>query len=230
MNAICSFRTARVAPEEADFRPALPLRSMPGSIGRTMPTMTYGDQLRHPAWQKLRLERLDAAAWKCETCGDTETTLHVHHRRYLKGRLAWEYPSENFAVLCEQCHGQAHETRSLFLSLLCLTETFPPAGITESDLLSLCHALLLSAAGGSAGWTPLLDIATPGSTRANQSGHVAARLFDSTLSAHELSDVSLLLAEGSAEYAEFKALIGSARSRIDEQVRGDLDTRNGTPP
>lgn len=29
-------RTARVAPEKADFRPALPLRSLPGSIGRTM--------------------------------------------------------------------------------------------------------------------------------------------------------------------------------------------------
>lgn len=84
--------------------------------------MTYGEQLRHPNWQRLRLERLNAAGWKCEACGDAETTLHVHHRRYIKGRMAWEYPAENFAVLCDPCHSDAHAALDEHQALLALLD------------------------------------------------------------------------------------------------------------
>lgn len=114
------FCTARVAPEKTAFRPVLPLQFLPGLNGTTMTKMTYGEQLKHPNWQRLRLERLQAAGWKCQTCADKDTTLHVHHRRYIKGRMAWEYPAENFAVLCEQCHGQAHEIDDQIRLLLAL--------------------------------------------------------------------------------------------------------------
>lgn len=103
------FRSARVAPEKAVFRPALPLRSSPGLNGTTMTKMTYGEQLKHPFWQRKRLEVLERAEWKCERCYSGELTLHVHHKRYVKGRMAWEYEAGELAALCEECHEIAHE-------------------------------------------------------------------------------------------------------------------------
>jgi hypothetical protein len=73
-----------------------------------MDKMTYGQQLKHPNWQRKRLERLSEAAFECENCGDKNTTLHVHHKRYIKGRLAWEYGSDELMVLCEPCHEEEH--------------------------------------------------------------------------------------------------------------------------
>jgi hypothetical protein len=73
-----------------------------------------------PLAQRLRLERLAASGWKCEACGDTETMLHVHHKRYVKGRLAWEYPASNFSVLCAPCHSEAHEHHDEMLAMLAL--------------------------------------------------------------------------------------------------------------
>jgi hypothetical protein len=70
--------------------------------------MTYSEQLKHPNWQRLRLEVLSSADFQCQICGDTETTLHVHHKQYLKGKLAWEYARSNFEVLCEGCHSDTH--------------------------------------------------------------------------------------------------------------------------
>jgi hypothetical protein len=74
-----------------------------------MTKMTYREQLLHPNWQRKRLEVLQAAEFKCSCCYDGESTLHVHHKRYIKGRMAWEYEGEELAALCESCHGQEHE-------------------------------------------------------------------------------------------------------------------------
>lgn len=74
-----------------------------------MKPMTYTEQLRHPEWQKKRLRMLEAAGWECSNCGDKSTTLHVHHRQYFKGRLAWEYGDDELVVLCEPCHANEHE-------------------------------------------------------------------------------------------------------------------------
>ena len=71
--------------------------------------LTYGEQLRHPLWQRKRLEKLSAEDWTCECCMGKEITLHVHHKHYVKGRMAWEYPNGELAVLCENCHESAHE-------------------------------------------------------------------------------------------------------------------------
>lgn len=73
-----------------------------------MPKLTYGEQLKHPNWQRKRLERLTEAKWECESCGAKENTLHVHHRQYIKGRMAWEYENVQLEVLCESCHEDAH--------------------------------------------------------------------------------------------------------------------------
>ena len=73
-----------------------------------MAKMTYSEQLRHPNWQRKRLEVLSDANFECEDCGSKDNTLHVHHRQYFKGRLAWEYERHELAVLCEECHEMAH--------------------------------------------------------------------------------------------------------------------------
>lgn len=70
--------------------------------------MTYAEQLKHPNWQRRRLEMLEAAGFECSRCGDKETTLHVHHPRYIKGRMAWEYDNTELEVLCADCHENHH--------------------------------------------------------------------------------------------------------------------------
>jgi hypothetical protein len=104
-----STATARVAPEKADFRPALPSRLFAGALPESgMATLSYREQLRHPNWQRLRLEAMQRAGFKCEKCGTATTTLNVHHKRYVQGRLAWEYALSELEVLCEPCHEAEH--------------------------------------------------------------------------------------------------------------------------
>ena len=70
--------------------------------------MTYKEKLKHPKWQKKRLEILQRDDFKCSVCGNDEKTLHVHHKKYIKGRQPWDYGDENFSTLCEDCHKQEH--------------------------------------------------------------------------------------------------------------------------
>ena len=105
--------TARVAPEKADFRPALPLHSKPEFTGEHMTKLTYSEQLKHPNWQRKRLEVLEHYGFRCFCCRSEDKTLHVHHKQYIKGRKAWEYEVENFEALCEDCHEEAHKAKEL---------------------------------------------------------------------------------------------------------------------
>ncbi len=80
--------------------------------------MTYKEQLLHPSWQRKRLEMLEAANWECSECGGKEKTLHVHHKQYIKGRMAWEYEATQLAVLCEDCHSEEHKSSTGIKELL----------------------------------------------------------------------------------------------------------------
>lgn len=71
-------------------------------------TTPYFKKLLDPRWQKKRLEALEAAEWRCESCMDDSSTLHVHHKQYFKGREPWEYETEQLAVLCAECHENSH--------------------------------------------------------------------------------------------------------------------------
>jgi hypothetical protein len=122
--AAFSFRMPRVAPEKADFRPALALRSLPGSNGTNVTKPTYREQLLDPRWQRKRLEMLEAASWECSSCGGGKITLHVHHRRYFKGRMAWEYSNEELEVLCKDCHAEKHAHEELLARVLAEGESF----------------------------------------------------------------------------------------------------------
>lgn len=65
---------------------------------------TYYELLRHPNWQAMRLKIMSRAEFKCERCGDKDTTLNVHHSFYEKGLKPWEYPERSLHCLCEPCH------------------------------------------------------------------------------------------------------------------------------
>jgi hypothetical protein len=106
-----SLHTARLATEKAVFRPALPLCHLPGIPEMHMAKLSYAEQLKHPNWQRKRLEVLELYDFQCCGCASKEKTLHVHHKQYLKGRLAWEYELENFEALCEDCHKDTHEVK-----------------------------------------------------------------------------------------------------------------------
>lgn len=99
---------ARVAPEKAALRPALPMFLQPGWIGTNMGQMTYLVQLRHPKWQRKRLEVLQRDGWMCQRCCAEDKTLNVHHKRYIKGAMAWEYSDGDLTSLCEDCHELTH--------------------------------------------------------------------------------------------------------------------------
>lgn len=70
---------------------------------------SYQQLLRHPEWQKKRLRIMERDRFRCADCGDTETTLNVHHAYYTKSAKPWEYPDESLRCLCERCHATRHE-------------------------------------------------------------------------------------------------------------------------
>lgn len=105
---------ARVAPEKAVFRPALPMFLLPGWNGTNMGQMTWLAQLRHPKWQRKRLEVLQRDGWMCQRCCAEDKTLNVHHKRYTKGSMAWEYSNADLLSLCEDCHELTHAEENDF--------------------------------------------------------------------------------------------------------------------
>lgn len=73
-----------------------------------MNKINYYEQLSSPLWQRKKNGILDRDKYTCQCCGDTTTTLHVHHLCYEPNRLAWEYPDDKLVTLCEHCHSKIH--------------------------------------------------------------------------------------------------------------------------
>jgi len=73
--------------------------------------MNYKEKLKSPKWQKKRLEILNRDQFTCQYCGDTETTLQVHHKKYTKE--PWDAPNEDLITTCEHCHQFIESNKSL---------------------------------------------------------------------------------------------------------------------
>lgn len=69
---------------------------------------SYKEKLLDPRWQKRRLEALEAGEWKCYWCGDTKSTLHVHHLYYETSGNPWDTDLDGLQVLCADCHFTDH--------------------------------------------------------------------------------------------------------------------------
>lgn len=74
--------------------------------------MSYSDLLKDPRWQRKRLEVMHLANFACEVCGSTTATLNVHHARYVRGRMPWDYSHAELHCLCEACHRSEHGIRT----------------------------------------------------------------------------------------------------------------------
>lgn len=83
----------------------------------------YFERLKDPRWQRMRLEIMQRDDFACVSCGDTESTLNVHHGYYAKDTEPWEYPEESMWTLCRACHKKAEPYR---LMLRRLAGSIPP--------------------------------------------------------------------------------------------------------
>lgn len=63
---------------------------------------TYSEKLKDPRWQKKRLEILDRDQFTCQFCFDKESTLHVHHIKYVNE--PWQIDNKYLISLCFDCH------------------------------------------------------------------------------------------------------------------------------
>lgn len=90
-----------------------PLNPLVSQISKVKSDLTFKDQYHHPEWQKVRLKVMDYDNWQCQRCGEKDNILHVHHIRYKKDRMVWEYPIHNFITLCDKCHEKEHEHKNL---------------------------------------------------------------------------------------------------------------------
>lgn len=64
----------------------------------------YSERLRDPRWQRKRFEILTRDKWTCRGCRDKDHNLQVHHKRYERGKMPWEYDNSLLLTLCETCH------------------------------------------------------------------------------------------------------------------------------
>lgn len=92
---------------------------------------TYWEKLKDPRWQKKRLEVLKIYNFTCNACGDTESTLHIHHPFYKKNTDPWDYDYRQLMCLCEKCHKEAHDHEAKFDELANLLKSayFRPFGL-----------------------------------------------------------------------------------------------------
>lgn len=79
--------------------------------------MSYIDDLKHPKWQRKRLEIMARDGWMCTCCKEIDKPLHVHHEVYLSGRKPWEYSNENLKTLCDACHKGYHKVLDYYADI-----------------------------------------------------------------------------------------------------------------
>jgi hypothetical protein len=102
---------------------------------------TYWEKLKDPRWQRKRLEVMEAAGFECESCGDKEATLNVHHKAYKKNADPWEYEIEELACLCEVCHAHEHALDAALSEALYKYKTESCGlGLTKERLLGYLQA------------------------------------------------------------------------------------------
>lgn len=70
--------------------------------------MDYKEQLKDKRWIELSAKVKDFYDHRCCGCGNNND-LHVHHKRYFKGRKAWEYDIGELVCLCSGCHETFHK-------------------------------------------------------------------------------------------------------------------------
>lgn len=76
--------------------------------------MNYQQQLQSPKWQQKRLEIMQRDKFHCQACDSDEKQLTVHHYKYRKNAMAWEYDDSMLVTLCSDCHKKIHNIQDYF--------------------------------------------------------------------------------------------------------------------
>lgn len=98
----------------------------------------YSELLQDPRWQKKRVEVLLRDEFRCQHCGSKEETLHVHHLRYEKGKMPWEYDNGELITLCHRCHeAESKANQDLYEDFKWLKEMWKELGLSNQMLSSL---------------------------------------------------------------------------------------------
>jgi len=177
--------------------------------------LTYSEQLRHPLWQRKRLEVLSLSGWACECCSAIDQTLHVHHKRYVKGRMAWEYSRDELAALCETCHQETHHADDVFRDVLAHCPMTGPRSLRSAMAVAAGFIGIHEA-------TPD-HLYTPFNDRPVESfaGWTAGQMLE-TLSIQDIGMFCDALAD-SVFVADLLQLLKAARQRLDDEVSRDLE-------
>ena len=80
--------------------------------------MAYGEKLKDPRWQKLRLQVFERDEWACRWCYAKKQTLAVHHLWYETEAEPWEATPESLLTVCESCHQSEYDSRAKYEALL----------------------------------------------------------------------------------------------------------------
>lgn len=105
----------------------------------TQKQIEYQEKLKNPLWQRKRLFILTRDAFKCQMCGDTTTTLHVHHRHYIHFREPWDYPDELLVTLCDPCHKKEEAAGSSAQEML---NTMHHWGVFNVEIISFFNTVI----------------------------------------------------------------------------------------
>jgi hypothetical protein len=87
----------------------------------------------HPEWQRKRLRIMERDGFRCKSCDDKTTQLHVHHLYYVGGRRIWDYPDLSLTTLCKPCHEGVRGKRCDWESIFAILD--------EDDILTLIVTL-----------------------------------------------------------------------------------------
>lgn len=101
--------------------------------------MAYNELLKDPRWQQKRLEILNRDNWACCKCGETQETLHVHHKYYLAGRLPWDYSGNVLITLCHRCHKEEEDCKEHLNEFV---RTLQYWGYFNTDIMKIVNRLI----------------------------------------------------------------------------------------
>lgn len=69
------------------------------------------DPYRHAEWVKFRKDVIRLDNNRCVRCArgtHQGAVLQVHHKRYISGKLPWQYALADCETLCKGCHAEEH--------------------------------------------------------------------------------------------------------------------------
>lgn len=96
---------------------------------------SYADKLKDPLWLAKRREILERDNFTCQSCGDQDGIMQVHHEFYFDNTEPYDYPNSALVTLCKGCHEVEERNRKQTYKNLCTA--IADAGFTREDVEKL---------------------------------------------------------------------------------------------